>query len=39
MTSTILEAFKICKKEKRQALLTYTVAGDDTKKRSLEIIK
>jgi tryptophan synthase alpha chain len=39
MTSTILEAFKICKKEKRPALLTYTVAGDDTKKRSLEIIK
>ena len=39
MTSAILEAFKICKKEKRPALLTYTVAGDDTKKRSLEIIK
>ena len=32
MTSAILEAFKICKKEKRPALLTYTVAGDDTKK-------
>ena len=39
MTSKILEAFNLCKKEKRPALLTYTVAGDDTKKRSLEIIK
>ena len=39
MTSKILEAFNLCKKEKRPALLTYTVAGDNTKKRSLEIIK
>ena len=39
MTSKIIEAFNQCKKEKRPALLTYTVAGDDTKKRSLNIIK
>ena len=39
MTSHILEAFNQTKKEKRPALLTYTVAGDNTKKRSLEIIK
>ena len=39
MTSKILEAFNLCKQEKRPALLTYTVAGDNTKKRSLEIIK
>jgi tryptophan synthase alpha chain len=39
MSVKIFEAFKKCKKEKRPALLTYTVAGDDTKKRSLEIIK
>ena len=31
-------AFKKCKKEKRSALLTYTVAGDNTKKKSLEIL-
>jgi len=30
--------FKKCKKEKRPALLTYTVAGDNTKKKSLEIL-
>ena len=39
MTSHILEAFNETKKEKRPALLTYTVAGDNTKKRSLDIIK
>ena len=39
MTSHILEAFNQTKKEKRPALLTYTVAGDNTKKRSLDIIK
>ena len=30
--SQINLAFKKCKKEKRPALLTYTVAGDNTKK-------
>jgi tryptophan synthase alpha chain len=39
MTLKIYEAFKKCKKEKRPALLTYTVAGDNTKNKSLEIIK
>ena len=37
--SPINLAFKKCKKEKRPALLTYTVAGDNTKKKSLEILK
>ena len=32
-------AFKKCKNEKRPALLTYTVAGDNSKKKSLEILK
>ncbi len=36
--SPISLAFKNCKKEKRPALLTYTVAGDHTKKKSLEIL-
>ena len=31
--------FKKTKSEKRPALLTYTVAGDNTKKKSLEILK
>ena len=39
MSLKIFEAFEKCKKEKRPALLTYTVAGDNTKNRSLEIIK
>ena len=39
MKSKIFEAFEKCKKEKRPALLTYTVAGDNTKNKSLEIIK
>jgi len=39
MSSKILETFFMCEKEKRPALLTYTVAGDNTKKKSLEIIK
>ena len=39
MSSKIFEAFKQCKREKRPALLTYTVAGDNTKNKSLEIIK
>ena len=38
MISPINLAFKRCKKEKRPALLTYTVAGDNTKKKSLEIL-
>ena len=37
--SSISIAFKKSKKEKRPALLTYTVAGDNTKKKSLEILK
>jgi len=39
MNSKILEAFLKCQSEQRPALLTYTVAGDSTKKQSLEIIK
>ena len=31
-------AFKKCQREKRPALLTFTVAGDNTKKKSLEIL-
>ena len=37
--SPISIAFKNAKKEKRPALLTYTVAGDNTKKKSLKILK
>tara|TARA_B100000029_G_scaffold123879_1_gene117371 strand:- start:11450 stop:12259 length:810 start_codon:yes stop_codon:yes gene_type:complete len=36
--SPIRMAFKKSKKEKRPALLTYTVAGDNSKKKSLEIL-
>ena len=39
MSSKILETFTKCQKEKRPALLTYTVAGDSNKKQSLAIIK
>ena len=39
MSSKILETFLKCQDEQRPALLTYTVAGDSTKKQSLEIIK
>ena len=39
MGSLINQAFKIAKRENRPALLTYTVAGDNTKKKSLEILK
>ena len=39
MKSQISLAFKKCRKENRPALLTYTVAGDNTKKNSLEILK
>ena len=37
--SSINQAFKIAKNENRPALLTYTVAGDNNKKKSLEILK
>ena len=37
--SLINLAFKIAKHENRPALLTYTVAGDNNKKKSLEILK
>ena len=39
MSSKIFKTFVECKKEKRPALLTYTVAGDSTKEQSLAIIK
>ena len=39
MSLKIAETFEKCKKEKRPVLLTYTVAGDNTKNKSLEIIK
>jgi len=37
--SLISQSFKNAKKENRPALLTYTVAGDNSKKKSLEILK
>ena len=37
--SSIKQAFKIAKNENRPALLTYTVAGDNNKRNSLEILK
>ena len=39
MKSQIGLAFEKCKRENRPALLTYTVAGDNSKKKSLEILK
>ena len=39
MASLINEAFQNAKSENRPALLTYTVAGDNTKMKSLEILK
>ena len=40
MTASLINnAFKKCKEEGRPALLTYTVAGDPTKKKSLDILK
>ena len=39
MTNSISKAFISTKKENRAALLTYTVAGDNTKKNSLKILK
>ena len=38
MRSRIAVAFDNCKKEKRPALITYTVAGDNTKNNSLKIL-
>ena len=38
MKSKISVAFNNCKKENRPALITYTVAGDDTKNNSLKIL-
>tara|TARA_B100001057_G_scaffold250170_1_gene250404 strand:- start:6 stop:806 length:801 start_codon:yes stop_codon:yes gene_type:complete len=37
--NSISKAFNLAKKEGRPALLTYTVAGDNTKKNSLKILK
>ena len=39
MISQINIAFQKCKTENRPALITYTVAGDNTKRKSLEILK
>tara|TARA_Y100000741_G_scaffold235558_1_gene180135 strand:- start:203 stop:1003 length:801 start_codon:yes stop_codon:yes gene_type:complete len=39
MSSLINKTFLKVRSEKRPALLTYTVAGDNTKKKSLEILK
>ena len=39
MNSQIAKAFDNCKKEKRPALITYTVAGDNTKNNSLKILE
>ena len=38
MKSKIALAFDICNKEKRPALITYTVAGDNTKSNSIKIL-
>ena len=38
MKSKIATAFENCKREKRSALITYTVAGDNTKNNSLKIL-
>ncbi len=38
MKSNIAKVFDDCKKEKRPALITYTVAGDNTKDNSLKIL-
>jgi tryptophan synthase alpha chain len=38
MKSKISLAFEKCRKEKRPALITYTVAGDNTKNNSLKIL-
>ena len=39
MTKSLISlTFKNCKKEKKPALITFTVAGDNTKKNSLKIL-
>ena len=38
MNSIIAKTFENCKREKRAALITYTVAGDNTKNNSLKIL-
>ena len=38
-SSLINQAFKTARNENRPALLTYTVAGDNTKKKSIQILK
>ena len=38
MNSQIYKTFENCKKQKRPALITYTVAGDNTVKNSLKIL-
>ena len=38
MNSKISQTFENCKKQKRPALITYTVAGDNTVKNSLKIL-
>jgi len=37
--SNIASAFEKCRQEHRPALLTYTVSGDPSKKKSFEILK
>ena len=40
MTKSLISlTFKKCRKEKRPALLTYTVAGDNTKKKIIRNTK
>ena len=39
MLNPISIAFKKAKQENRPALLTYTVAGDSSKKQSIDILK
>ena len=39
MVNLINNAFQNAKNQQRPALITYTVAGDNTKKKSLEILK
>ena len=39
MLNPISVAFKKARTENRPALLTYTVAGDSSKKQSLDILK
>ncbi len=39
MNSKIKIAFQKCKSEQRPALITYIVASDPNKKKSLEILK